>query len=307
MQQLMVGVYLAEFCLLGLFAINIGNSAVAVGPLVLQIILVVVTVIFHLAMRKKLNPLVGTLPLNLLEELDAHRSKQVHRQGHAHGFGDYEGYTDTVDQTVSNEGTARNDSNDMHPGYTGANQDPRNQDTEVEKLHKRRLSTTPSAHTLGLVSGATANFGTDYRTKAEGQDIANSLPSNSTSNGTSTQPQKRSLFQRLFKPHSQSAASLSKTLNPRFRDPVQPYDVQEARKAYLHPAIVAEPPVIWLAKDALGVSAKEVGDLREKLGEHGVEVTDGGGAVVNAKGKVEWVGDQRSVRDAPLWEERVFY
>jgi hypothetical protein len=97
---------------------------------------------------------------------------------------------------------------------------------------------------------------------------------------------------------------LSAGLNPRFREPVQVYDAQEARKAYLHPAVVAEPPVIWLARDTLGVSAKEVRDLRGKLGNYGVEVTDHG-AVCNEKGKIEWA--EGSVHEAPLWEKRIVY
>jgi hypothetical protein len=240
MQQLMVGVYLAELCLLGLFAINIGSSTVAVGPVVLQAILIVATIVFHIAMSRKLAPLVTTLPLNLLQEAEARRKH-------------------TVGKTVSNEGTARADSDDMHPGYAD----------------KQELITSGPDGT-GLVSGAAANFSADYRTKAESHDIANDAP----------RPQKRSLFQRLFVPQSQSATELSASLNPRFREPVQPYDVQDGRKAYLHPAIV------------------EVGDLKEKLAEYGVDVTDEG-AIVNQKGKVEWV--EESARQAPLWEGRVLY
>jgi hypothetical protein len=263
MQQLMVGVYLAELCLLGLFAINIGSTVVAVGPVVLQAILIIATIVFHIFMKRKLTPLLTTLPLDLLQEAE---SRRKHANGDA-----------AASKTISNEGTAREDSNDMHPGYTDK-QDP--------------ITSAPDG--TGLVSGTAANFSDDYRTKAESHDIANDAP----------RPQKRSLFQRLFVPQSQSATELSASLNPRFREPVQPYDVQDARKAYLHPAISAEPPVIWLARDSLGVSAQEVGELKEKLAEHGVDVTDEG-AIVNQKGKVEWV--EESARQAPLWKGRVPY
>lgn len=67
-QQLMVGVYLAELCLLGLFGIGIDDRATAVGPVVMQVVLIVATVIFYISMRRKLNPLIETLPLNLLAE-----------------------------------------------------------------------------------------------------------------------------------------------------------------------------------------------------------------------------------------------
>lgn len=268
MQQLMVGVYLAELCLLGLFAINIGNSAVAVGPVVLQVILIIVTIVVHLAMRKKLAPLVASLPLNLLQESASQRPAAYEVDGGA-----------TNGARDRQSGLKKSSSGDLHPGYEGA---------------KNEILTSGPDGT-GLVSGAGTNFSEErYQNQAAKEDIAN----------LSGPPQKRSLFQRLLKPQAQSAAELSASLDPRFREPVQPYDVQEARKAYLHPAVVAEPPVIWLARDGLGVSAKEVHDLREKLGEYGVEVTDEG-AVVNAKGKVEWVEDR--AREAPLWEKKVAY
>jgi signal recognition particle receptor subunit alpha len=51
----MVGVYLAEFCLLGLFGIGIGNSVTSAGPTVLQVILIVATIIFHIFTNRKLK------------------------------------------------------------------------------------------------------------------------------------------------------------------------------------------------------------------------------------------------------------
>lgn len=256
----MVGVYLAEFCLLGLFAINIGSSAVAVGPVVLQVILIVVTVVVHIAMRKKLAPLVSSLPLNLLQECE----RRQHGQ--------------SASRAEQNDHAATCNTGDMHPGYEAKD--------EI-------ITSGPDGS--GLVSGTAAYFSTiEYRNGVGREDIADLV-------GT---PGKRSMFQRIFKPQAQSAAELSAGLNPRFREPVQAYDAQDARKAYLHPAVVAEPPVIWLARDALGVSAREVHDLRGKLADNGVDITDEG-AVVNEKGKVEWI--EGSVEEAPLWEKRIVY
>ena len=63
LQQLTVGVYLSEFCLIGLFAIACGSSAASAGPLVLMIIFTVLTVVYHVIMKKTLNPLVDGLEL----------------------------------------------------------------------------------------------------------------------------------------------------------------------------------------------------------------------------------------------------
>ena len=55
LEQLMVGVYLGEICLLGLFGLNIGNSVVSAGPTVMQGVLILATVVFHIIMKRKLK------------------------------------------------------------------------------------------------------------------------------------------------------------------------------------------------------------------------------------------------------------
>ncbi|TVY83414.1 putative membrane protein [Lachnellula suecica] len=59
-QQLMTGVYLGEVCLIGLFAIN-----TAPGPIVLMVVFLVFTALYHAAMRHALKPLTNHLPDNL--------------------------------------------------------------------------------------------------------------------------------------------------------------------------------------------------------------------------------------------------
>lgn len=68
LQQLTVGVYLAELCLIGLFAVRLGSSLWSSGPLLLTLLLLVVTVLYHYLMNKALGPLVTSLPHNLLAE-----------------------------------------------------------------------------------------------------------------------------------------------------------------------------------------------------------------------------------------------
>ena len=55
LEQLMVGVYLGEICLLGLFGLNIGNSVISAGPTVMQGVLILATVVFHFLMKRKLK------------------------------------------------------------------------------------------------------------------------------------------------------------------------------------------------------------------------------------------------------------
>lgn len=55
LQQLMTGVYLSEGCLIGLFAIATGNNTAAAGPLAIEVVLLVCTILFHLTLRKALT------------------------------------------------------------------------------------------------------------------------------------------------------------------------------------------------------------------------------------------------------------
>ncbi|CAN8102848.1 unnamed protein product [Discula destructiva] len=67
-QQLFVGIYLAEFCLIGLF-----GSSVAIGPLVLMIVFTVFTILFHISFSSSLNPLLYNLPQSLMAEEEMRR------------------------------------------------------------------------------------------------------------------------------------------------------------------------------------------------------------------------------------------
>lgn len=64
LQQLFVGIYLAELVLIGLFAIKAGNKG-AIGPLILMIILLAFTALYQLSLNAALSPLLKYLPKSL--------------------------------------------------------------------------------------------------------------------------------------------------------------------------------------------------------------------------------------------------
>jgi calcium permeable stress-gated cation channel len=63
LKQLFAGVYLAEACMIGLFAVS-----VAIGPLILMIVFFIFTILFHLTLNSALNPLLYNLPRSLEAE-----------------------------------------------------------------------------------------------------------------------------------------------------------------------------------------------------------------------------------------------
>jgi hypothetical protein len=66
LKQLFTGIYLAEVCMVGLF-----GASVAPGPLVLMIIFLVFTILFHISLNSALDPLLYNLPQTLLAEEEA--------------------------------------------------------------------------------------------------------------------------------------------------------------------------------------------------------------------------------------------
>lgn len=92
LQHLTTGVYLAQICMIGLFAIS-----VSIGPLVITIVGLICTVLFHLAMNSALNPLLYNLPKSLETEEESFRpdpavnvGKDPHPQGPTGQAGDPE-------------------------------------------------------------------------------------------------------------------------------------------------------------------------------------------------------------------------
>lgn len=69
LQQLFWGIYLAQLCLIGLFATAVGAELHAsLGPLILMIILLVVTVLYHISLNLATGPLLRYLPRTLETE-----------------------------------------------------------------------------------------------------------------------------------------------------------------------------------------------------------------------------------------------
>jgi calcium permeable stress-gated cation channel len=69
LQQITVGVYLSELCLIGLFSLAVKRHRSSSGPLILMVVLTVLTVVYQRTMHKSLIPLTMTLPSNIVNQL----------------------------------------------------------------------------------------------------------------------------------------------------------------------------------------------------------------------------------------------
>ncbi|EME78489.1 uncharacterized protein MYCFIDRAFT_58545 [Pseudocercospora fijiensis CIRAD86] len=65
LKHLFVGLYVAEVCLIGLFAIATGSSIGALGPLILMIVFLIFTALYHISLNSAMDPLLNYLPKSL--------------------------------------------------------------------------------------------------------------------------------------------------------------------------------------------------------------------------------------------------
>lgn len=92
LMHLFIGLYVAEVCLIGLFAIATGSGVGAIGPLILMIIFLVFTVVYHMSLSAALKPLIDYLPKSLVAEqglATTQRNDSIEK-----GHGDYGEKTD---------------------------------------------------------------------------------------------------------------------------------------------------------------------------------------------------------------------
>lgn len=202
LQQTLTGLYLAELCLIGLFAINL-----AFGPLVLEVVMLVFTILYHVSLNAALGPLLKFLPQTLSSEEEALLS---------------------VEDGEKHHGSIIKDGADASP------------------------HATPTKKPNFIVKWLRPDKFTDYHT-------------------------------------------LRRMVPRGFAEIAYPPDI--ARDAYYDPAIKSRTPLLWVPRDAMGVSLQEVRDTGKVIA-----ITDHG-AVLDDKNKIQT--DQET--SPPIHETKVYY
>ena len=111
---------------------------------------------------------------------------------------------------------------------------------------------------------------------------------------------KASFFGRIFDPRKFKSYQGVKSLVPNYQPPA--YEDEDAESAYFNPAVTSPVPRLWIVRDEMGISAREVRDSSEVL-----PVSDEY-ARFNEKNKVVWdPAEEGSLMDVPIWEKRVDY
>ena len=108
---------------------------------------------------------------------------------------------------------------------------------------------------------------------------------------------KASLFGRIFDPKKFKSYQAVRSMVPNFPPPR--YEAEEEELAYYDPAITTHVPRLWIVRDEMGISQREVRETSEV-----VPISDDF-ARLEEKNKVVW--DQGRLEDVPIWEKRVDY
>lgn len=83
--------------------------------------------------------------------------------------------------------------------------------------------------------------------------------------------------------------------------PTPQYLEEEQETAYFNPAITSPVPRLWIARDEMGISKKEVQDTSEII-----PISDDF-ATFNPKGKIVWSYEGATLQDMPIYEKRIDY
>jgi hypothetical protein len=113
---------------------------------------------------------------------------------------------------------------------------------------------------------------------------------------------KTALFGKFFDPSKFKSHAAAQKLVPDWAPPL--YEEEEANTAYYNPCISSSPPPLWIAKDEMGISAREIQESSQVN-----PITDEYARFDGPKGKIVWNSPDEggNLRDVPIYEKRIEY
>ncbi|EEH16483.2 hypothetical protein PABG_06570 [Paracoccidioides brasiliensis Pb03] len=266
LQQVMTGIYLASVCMIGLFAIR-----GAIGPVILMVLFTILTILAHISLNDALGPLLSALPRTL---------EQAEKMIDDSEEGEEQGYAEERDNASSSRAYATSEKSPISPA-TASNEISLPSPSSVPSRFKRKAQTTITV---------TERAGTGMSTEI--------FPSSPPTPGTfHTLTYKFSYFMHsLVEPNMYMDYE---TLRKRVRQgaPIE-YTDEVADNAYYPQSVWSPTPLLWVPRDAGGVSRREV-ELTSRV----TPITDEE-AHLDEKNKVKW---DKVKSQPPIWQEKIFY
>jgi hypothetical protein len=320
LMQLFIGLYLAEICLVGLFALNS-----AFGPLLLMILFLVFTAMVHISLSDALGPLLNNLPRTLAlqdqslaedstfeHDLDVSPNNAVPPEVQGGAASDYYNMEEGFGMDINTDQSAQ-------PAQTGAAAEYYNPDepfgTDAARS-AQQIDTTAGPPTAAPRAVEGASTLASSLGKFAWLAFTSKLTSSAQESSPSPSPESRlTSFLSTIKTHltpdpNHPPNFLMKFLHPeiyadfhvlsKMMPPGAPEvtEVPDAvkRRGCLPPEMWTPPPRLWIPRDEARVSRQEVAHTRGS-----VPITDRG-AWLDLKGMVEV-----DLGKAPMREVRVLY
>jgi calcium permeable stress-gated cation channel len=131
------------------------------------------------------------------------------------------------------------------------------------------------------------------------QDLKNGATMNEKARlppSTSATPKRANFLIRFLRPHIYSSYTILRQLVPPESSEKSQYEDSILQNAYFPPSVKAETPLLWIPRDAAGISRQEVWHSSKV-----VPITDEG-CILDEKGRLVW--DREGARP-PVWREGV--
>ncbi|KAL2145282.1 hypothetical protein VTI28DRAFT_7650 [Corynascus sepedonium] len=300
LMQLMTGLYIAELCLVGLFALR-----TALGPLLLMVVFLVFTGLVHVSLNEAVTPLLGNIPRTLALEKDIGPIAEDEKPGDDTALPTPLQPTGGLAADYYNMPDEASDADSL-PGGGHNNSDP-GLDTDIQ-LRGIEGSSSLKYHvtewTKSLVKSA---FSTSTNTTI---DDNHNNPSasrftrvltyikHSITPDPSRPPNSLLIF--LHPEIYQSFRVLQQKVNPGPAGEAADLPRDYAKRAYWPPEMWTPAPRLWLPRDEARVSRQEVAHCADCVGG----VSDRACWLVMAKNR-RGAGRSRiecEMEDSPLWE-----
>ncbi|OAA55260.1 DUF221 domain protein [Niveomyces insectorum RCEF 264] len=277
LMHLMIGLYLAEICLIGLFSIQ-----AAIGPVVLMVMFLIFTMLVHLSLNDAVSPLLYSLPRTLaLEDKDLAA-----------------GHQDRLAAAADERAAASNSGNnntgglaaeyyDVEEGY-GEEEDPedalhtgpttnRGADVDVdgagdlvnivkdwtrEALKKKIKSEVKIITTDARSFSFKRYMSWSKKRGAATERVSQPVDAEADGSNPSQPPTKPNFLIRWLHPEMYEDYTYLRTLLPKDPPPIE-YPNDYIRRGYWPPEMWKPIPTLWIPRDEAWVSRQEVAHTRQ--------------------------------------------
>lgn len=272
LMQLITGLYLAEICMIGLFAINF-----AFPPMVLMLIFLIFTVIVHMSLRDSISPLLQNLPQTLALEEELQEQERAEAEAKLQA---------AAESGEANGGTAASYF-DTEQNFGEEEFEDVPTDDEDDQLHEGPQSSraVEGAGGLRLMATEWIKSSTKEQLKKEVQEsgVKKFLDRWILPGDRSNPDQPPSFIQRFFHPEIYEDFIALRKLIPFEELADADYSGDEKLSNYWPPELWMQKPVLWIPRDEGRVSRQEVAHTRKitpitdvgaSLDEKGLVVVD---------------------------------